>query len=226
LAWEGATGPGRADAVLQSLNANRTMEAIKAAHQTGCKKFIATGTVYENFYLQMDDAPQFFNAAFYIMSKRYARDMARQMALKLGIGFTWCTFCHPVGKYIKPEQLIASAVKKLLDGVSPAFGPAADYFDIIAVEDLAAGLYLAGAKNLPDCEYYIGSGEAGPLKDYLLKIPQILGVDTEIGIGVNPDDGMRFDKTWFDAKPFENASGFNPAVSFEKIVLGLKENLI
>jgi hypothetical protein len=43
---------------------------------------------------------------------------------------------------MKPDQLIAYAVKSLLDGIPPVFGPAENWFDVIAVEDLAMGLYL------------------------------------------------------------------------------------
>ena len=70
LAWEGATGSGRANAELQTKNALRTLEALKAANAVGCDKFIATGTVYENFYEQMSDSNEFKNAAFYIMRDR------------------------------------------------------------------------------------------------------------------------------------------------------------
>jgi nucleoside-diphosphate-sugar epimerase len=224
LAWEGATGPGRADAELQTLNVQRTLSALIAAKASGCKKFIAAGTVYENFYEQMVSAPVFRNASFYIMAKRFARDMARQLALKAGIDFVWCTFCHPVGRYMKPEQLFAYAVKSLMEGNSPAFGPAEDFFDVIDAEDLAYGLYLAGEKNVSQSEYFIGSGEARPLKEYLAALPQILGVNTDVRIGQKPDDGMRFDPRWFDGEKFEKDTGFKAKVSFEEAIRRLKEN--
>jgi nucleoside-diphosphate-sugar epimerase len=240
LAWEGASGPQRADAALQALNVKRTLEALEAAHKIGCRKFIAAGTVYENFHLQMVESERWSkaeftdgnrkpatprNAAFYIIAKRFARDMAKQLAWKLGIELVWCTFCHPVGRYMKPEQLFAYTVKHLLEGTPPEYGMANDYFDVIDAEDLAYALYLAGNKPLKNSEYFIGSGHPQPLRAYLQKVPEILGVNTPVKIGVKPDDGMRFMPEWFDGSEFANETGFLPRYGFEEIILRLKDAL-
>ena len=226
LAWEGATGPGRADEAIQTKNAYRTLEALKAAKAVGCKKFVGVGTVYENFYSQMAEAPSFRNPAFYIMGKKFTRDMARQLAYKLEIEFTWCTFCHPVGKLIKPDQLLAYAIKSLLDGTSPTFGPAKDWFDIVHVEDLATGLYLAAKNNLSYPACFIGSGKPRVLSDYLNELPKILGVDLTVGIGERPDDGLRFDKNWLDATQFIKDTGFAPKYDYSRIVLDVRDYLL
>jgi len=226
IAWEGATGSGRSDPNLQIKNAMRTVNAIKIANDIGCNKFIATGTVYENLYEQMISSTIFKNASFYLMNKRFTYDMIRQYALKLGILLVWCTFCHPVGKYMKHEQLIAYTVKALLNGESPSFGPAQDWFDIIAVEDLATGLYHAGKMPLSDTKYYIGSGGARLLKDYLIQIPEILNFDTPVLIGAKSDDGIRFKPEWFDCTKFTDETNFKPRVSYEDAICNVRDYLI
>jgi nucleoside-diphosphate-sugar epimerase len=225
LAWDGASGAKRGDAILQTQNAQLALHALEAAHRLGCSKFIALGTVYERFAAQISRANAFGSSDFYILSKKYAHDMTQQLAVKLGIEFVWCTTCHPIGKYIKPEQMMAYAVANLLNGVSPAFGPATALYDIVAVEDVAQGLYLAGNCSLTRREYYIGSGSPKLLSEWLEETRGLLGVNTPIGIGERPDDGLNFKREWFDIAPLSGETGYAPRVMFAEAVLNTAEGI-
>jgi len=217
LAWEGASGELRPDPFVQTKNVNMTLEALKTAHELGCNKFVALGTVYEKLAPQIRASDRFRSADFYILAKEYAHTVTSKLANKLDIEFSWCTVCHPIGKGIKPEQMMAYTVSSLKSGVSPDFGPADSYFDIIAVEDLVSGLYLVGEKGRRS-EYFIGSGEAKFLKEYLLQVPKILGVDATIKIGAREDDGLRFEKDWFDISPLIMDTGYFPKIGFDEAV--------
>jgi len=223
LAWEGASGTGRSDSVLQARNAELTLQALETAHKLGCGKFVALGTVYERFAEQIAESGSFGSSNFYILSKKYAHDMSRQLALKLGIDFIWITICHPIGRYIKPEQMMAYAVSNLLKGVSPAFGSATTLYDIAAVEDIARGLYLAGDCTLTKREYYIGSGNPRPLREWLEEARTILNVAPEIEFGKRPDDDLRFEREWFDTAPFTIETGYSPQTKFDKAVRNTAE---
>ncbi|MDR1001386.1 MAG: NAD(P)-dependent oxidoreductase [Clostridiales bacterium] len=219
LAWESASGPGRGDAVLQAGNAALTLETLRAAYKVGCQKFVSLGTVYE--FLPLPDAVGISD--FYILSKRYSHAMADRLARQLGIDFVWCTVCHPIGRGIKPEQMMAYAVSNLLKGVSPAFGLAKTWYDVVAVEDLALGLRLAGEYRLSKREYFIGSGQPRVLRDYLTQLPHILGVSDKVNIGARPDDGLRFQREWFDIAPLAAETGYSPQLGFEQAVKNVGE---
>jgi nucleoside-diphosphate-sugar epimerase len=224
LAWEGASGPGRGDAALQARNAELTLRALMTAHQINCGKFVALGTVYENLAPQIKESGKAGAPDFYILSKEYAHSVANQLAYKLGMEFIWCKICHPIGRFIKPEQLMAVVVSGLLGGVTPAFGSAATVFDIVAVEDIARGLrLLGGCGPLPGREYYIGSGAPKSLRDWLEETRRILGSDVLIGFGERPDDGLRFNESWFDIAPLAEATGYAPRVGFADAVKTVKE---
>ena len=126
-------------------------------------------------------------------------------------------YLPPYRQRHKSEQLIAYTVSSLLANQSPSFGPAEILFDIVAVEDIALGLYNVGEYGKRR-EYYIGSGTPRPLKDYLKQIPKILGVTTPINIGVREDDGLRFAPEWFDISPLIEDTGYLPEVGFEQAV--------
>jgi len=218
LAWDGASGHGRGDAVMQTANARFCLEALQAASGCGCAKFVALGTVYERLVPQILASERFGGSDFYVLSKQYASAMADKLAQKIGIGFVCCAVCHPIGRYIKPEQLMAYTVSGLLSGNSPSFGPAATFFDIVAVEDVALGLYLAGERGKRR-GYYIGSGAPMRLREYLERTREILGTPTPLLIGEREDDGLRFEPGWFDTSQIAEDTGYVPRASFESAVM-------
>jgi nucleoside-diphosphate-sugar epimerase len=190
---------------------------LTEAYECGCKKFVSLGTCYEKLTLP----EKFGNSDFYVVSKRYAHESADRLAKKLGIEFVWTTVCHPIGKGIKPNQMIAYVINTLKNNETPKMGPAKTWYDIVSVNDLALGLRLIGENNLTQREYFIGSGKPRILRDYLLEIPQILDTKTTVDIGARPDDGLRFDKEWFDISPLENETGYIPKVSYEDAILNI-----
>ncbi len=217
LAWDQASGPGRGNAVIQSQNATMTLELLHAAHTLGAR-FVVLGTVYERFAENIMQSSKFSGLDFYILAKHFAHTMSKQLAFKLGIELVWCQICHPIGQYIKPEQLMSYTVSGLLRGDAPSYGPAISLYDILAVEDVAWGLYLIGnCKNTRD-NYYIGSGKPLPLREYLENTRRILRVETPVLINRRPDDGLRFERDWFDITALQKDTDYNPTISFERAV--------
>lgn len=218
LAWEGATGAGRDDEALQVRNILRTVEALKAAKRAGCKRFVALGTVYENLVNQILSEPQHRKADFYLLSKQSAHYMCLKLAQKLDIEFVWATIFQPIGRYIKREQVMAYTINGLISGSIPEFGPAREPYDITAVEDIAYGLRLLGACDLSRTDYYIGSGKPMLMKDYLQQTKDILKVDTGLGFGVRPDDGLRFSFDWYDISAICKDTGYSAKTGFDQAV--------
>lgn len=223
LAWEGATGTGRDDEELQIKNTARTIKALKAAKRLGCRRFVALGTVYEKLVPQILTDPQHRKPDFYLLSKQSAHYICMKLAEKLDIEFVWATIYQPIGRYIKKEQVMTYAITGLLNGEPPEFGPAMEPCDITAVEDIAYGLRLLGSCELTRKEYYVGSGSPMLMKEYLKRARKVLGVDTELKIGVRPDDGLRFSFEWFDISPIKKDTGYSVHVSFEQAVVNVAE---
>lgn len=223
LAWEGATGTGRDDEELQIKNTARTIKALKAAKRLGCRRFVALGTVYEKLVPQILTDPQHRKPDFYLLSKQSAHYICMKLAEKLDIEFVWATIFQPIGRYIKKEQVMTYAITGLLSGEPPEFGPAMEPCDITAVEDIAYGLRLLGNCELTKKEYYIGSGSPMIMKEYLKRAREVLGVDTELKIGVRPDDGLRFSFDWFDISQIKKDTGYSVRVGFEQAVVNVAE---
>lgn len=219
LAWEGASGTLRSDEVTQMNNVVACCEAANIAKLLGCDKFIAVGTIYEELCSSLLEKQYFQEPAFYLLSKQYAYQMTLKLCQKIGLSFVWCTFFHPIGSFMKVEQMMAYAILELLKGNSPIFGSAEEPYDILDVDDLASGLVLAGEKQLKESRYYIGSGYPRRLLEYLDITQNLLAPEIALGIGLRPDDGLRFQFNWMDMKSFQMETGFEPKYSFEEAVI-------
>lgn len=218
LAWEGATGEKRHDAMVQWANVRRCMEALQAAKRCDCVRFVSMGTVYERLTPQIMAEKVFRPADFYLLAKQAAHQMSDKLAEKLGLEFVWTLIFQPIGRYIRPEQMMAYAIKEMLEGNSPTFGPGKEPYDITAVEDIAYGLRLLGEKQLSKREYYVGSGQPQIMADYLKTAQKILDISVKLGFGERPDDGLRFSFDWYDIEPMRRDTGYKPRVSYDEAV--------
>lgn len=225
LGWEGPSGPLRFDYTTQIENVRYSCTAASAAKALACKKFILAGTVYQRLCDDILNQNVYRGPSFYLLAKEYTYEILQQLTLKIELPFTCCTFFHPVGRYMKPEQLMAYAAKCYLTGEEAAFGPAQDWFDVISVKDLARALRLTGEKELPRKTYYIGSGDPQPLEQYLRRMRQLLNPNAPLGIGKRADDGLRFQQEWLDSSAFEADSGFQPEDTFEAAIRDLAAGL-
>lgn len=223
LAWEGTTGEKRGDYAVQLANVNDTCDAYTLATMVGCKKFIAAGTIYECLANQVLSAEQFSLLSYYVLAKRYAYESLLQLSKKSKVDLTWCMFCQPIGKYIKLNQLMAYLIYELKEGRTPNLGTAENPFDMIVVEDLAEGLYLAGKCELKEKRYYIGSERPRQLKEYLKNAGKLIAPKVELLFGEREDDGLRFSYDWLDSAPFRKETGFLNCYSFEDGVRSVED---
>ena len=215
LAWEGTTGEKRGDYTVQLTNVKNTCDAYLCAAEIGCKKFVAAGTIYEKLMDQILFAENFSPLSYYVLAKHFAYESLFQLSKKTGLDWTWCLFCQPIGRYIKLNQLMAYLVMELKEGRKPLLGTAENPFDMIAVEDLAEGLYLAAEHRLGERRYYIGSGTPRRLREYLTCAGDIISPTQKLIFGERPDDGLRFSYEWLDVQPFQEETGFKSKHSFE-----------
>lgn len=219
LAWEGACGEGRSNPELQIKNEMLSVNAMKIAKQIGCCKIIYAGTVYENILDAILEKEVFYKNSFYIISKKHAHEMTYQLSKKLCIDYVWCTFCHPVGKYMSEKQLLPYAVKCFLNNQPTEFGSCSQYFDVISVEDLSDAFVVLGENKCRKTEYYIGSGNPRILREYIEEAADICGYKLEVGFGKRHDDGLVFKREWFDTINLKTDFSFLSFTEFKNIIL-------
>ena len=144
IAW-GNTGEARNKSTeLQSRNIFYTLQAVRAAAELGCRRFIGAGSQAE--YGPMDvekispDSPVNPSTP-YGASKLAAGHLAGMLCRELGMECIWPRIFSVYGKYEKETTMVASGLRKMLAGEPTEFTPAMQRWDYLYSRD-AAGLFI------------------------------------------------------------------------------------
>lgn len=216
LAWAGVNGPSKADPTVQLNNIQFGINCAKLCKAIGVKKLLCAGTVAEQAVHSLPNLSQTSGGMMYGVAKHCAHLMLEDYCKNIGLQFVWMQFSNIYGVGNKTGNLVSYTLSELLKGSEATFGPAAQPYDFIYVDDLLEAVYRLGISETKESCYFIGSGSPRILKEYLLKIGELAGMPEKVGIGIRPDDGIKYDYSMFDTKPLIAAIGNYINTSFEK----------
>lgn len=215
IAWIAAGGEGRANYAIQLQNVKYACDAVEVAAKLGCKKILFAGTITEKLTESIDRLSTATNNIYGIV-KNTTHSLVKVLAKRFGIDYVWMRFANLYGPYSINGNIVGYTIKELLSGNDATFGPAQQPYDLLYIEDLARAAYLLGEKALEKDCYYLGCGDVRPLSEYLTAIGHICGYPEKIKIGVRPDDGTRYDASWFDISDLKNDTGYTPVFTLEE----------
>lgn len=218
FAWAGSAGPGRMDYNLQMKNALNTVESLKIAKQCGCKRFLGAGSIMEYeveaVVHQQGNKPSM--AYLYGMGKHIAHSMCKPIAAAEGIDLLWPMITNAYGVGELSPRFINTTLRKIIHGEPLEFTAATQNYDFVYVEDVAKAFYLIAEKGRPFCQYMIGSGRAGMLREFIVALRDATSPDTPLKFGDIPFTGVNMSLQVFSTYDIEKDCGYQPEVSFEE----------
>lgn len=224
IAW-GNTGEARNKSTeLQSRNIFYTLQAVRAAAELGCRRFIGAGSQAE--YGPMDvekispDSPVNPSTP-YGASKLAAGHLAGMLCRELGMECIWPRIFSVYGKYEKETTMVASGLRKMLAGEPTEFTPAMQRWDYLYSRDAGRAFYLIGEKGKGGSVYCVGSGQARPLKEYIEEMAALTGAG-KTGIGAKPYPPGAVMNLCADIGTLTGDTGFIPEYTFEQ---GIRETI-
>lgn len=216
LAWAGVNGPSKADPTVQLNNIQLGINCAQLCKAIGVKKLLCAGTVAEQAVHSLPNLTQTSGGMMYGVAKHCAHLMLEDYCKNIGLQFVWMQFSNIYGVGNKTGNLVSYTLGELLKGNEATFGPAEQPYDFIYVNDLLEAVYRLGAAETTKSSYYIGSGTPKILKDYLLRIGELAGLKDKIGIGIRPDDGIKYDFSMFDTTSLKEVIGDYASTSFDE----------
>ena len=219
LAWAGVNGPSKADPTVQLNNIQLGINCAQLCKAIGVKKLLCAGTVAEQAVQSLPNLTQTSGGMMYGVAKHCAHLMLEDYCKNIGLQFVWMQFSNIYGVGNKTGNLVSYTLGELLKGNEATFGPAAQPYDFIYVDDLLEAVYRLGASETSESCYYIGSGSPRILKEYLLKIGELAGKQDKVAIGIRPDDGIKYDFSMFDTTPLKDAIGNYVNTTFEEGII-------
>lgn len=216
LAWIAAGGNGRSDYSIQLANVKYACDAVHTAVELGCKKILFAGTISERLTTNIFSKDTPSANEIYAVCKDFTHTLTHILSRNFGIDCVWMQFANLFGPYSINGNIVGYTIESLLSDKEATFGPADQIYDLLYIEDLAKAATALGLHDIPSDVYYIGSGNPCKLKDYLIKIGEIMHKQNLVKIGARADDGTRYDQSWFSIEKLKNYTGFTPNTAFEE----------
>ena len=216
LAWSGSAGSARVDYNLQMQNALNTVEVMKAAKEFGCGRFVCAGSIMEYEVEAAIHSQGSHPGMSYIygMGKHVAHCLCKSVAANIGIDLMWTmiTNAYGVGEY--SPRFVNTTLRKIINGEPLQFTAATQNYDFVYVSDVAKAFYLVAENGKPFFEYMIGSGDAKPLKEFILEMVAVCDPKAKLLFGDVPFTGTNMPLSTFKIDSIKTDCGFEPEVSF------------
>lgn len=216
LAWEGTAEKN--DCYIQNKNVEYTLNAVNVAKRLRCKVFIGAGSQAEYGVpnVKINEKSPVFPITGYGMAKLCAGQMGNLISKENGMKFIWARIFSVYGPYDGPNTLISMMMRCFNTNEIPSLTKGEQIWDYLYIDDCAEALFLLGEKEVKSTVYNIGSGEECKLRDYAIRLKNIVAPEKEICFGLIPYD---YEKPMFlsaNIKKIFSETGFRPRVSFEE----------
>lgn len=215
LAWRGVNGVEKADPSVQLANIQMAVDCANICKNLNVKKFLCAGTVAENATYSLPNLRTTSGGMMYGVAKHACQLIVEDYCKNIGQNFVWMQFSNIYGIGNKTGNLVSYTLGELMAGKEATFGPALQPYDFIYVDDLIEAVYCLGGSKTEKSFYYIGSGAPRILKEYLLRIGELAGYADKVGIGIRPDDGIKYSMDMFDNSSLVAAIGDYVSTDFD-----------
>ena len=224
LGWETASREITNDPFVQSRNILYTLDAVRLAHDLGCKVFVGAGSQAE--YGRPDgllaaDTPANPETSYGI-AKYASGKLSRQLCETFGIKHCWCRILSIYGPFDRETTGAMYCIYSLLKGQKPSLTKAEQMWDYIYSADCAKALYLIAEKGRHGAAYPVGSGQARPLREYFECIRDCINPSLPLGIGDKQYPNGQVMRLCADIAVLMKDTGFAPEYSFET---GIRETI-
>lgn len=216
FAWVGSAGPLRCNEEIQLQNALWTAQALRTADKMNCKKFVNAGSIMEKetytaVYTQESKPglPYIYGAG-----KLIARSICKPIANSLNIDLCWAVITNAYGAGEFSPRFVNSTIRKIIAGEPLQFTAATQNYDFIYIDDVAKAFVAIGEYGIANKEYTIGSGNARPLKEFIIEMQQSLAPEAEPIFGDIPFTGVNMPLDAFSTADIEKDCHFKPEISF------------
>lgn len=216
FAWKGVNGPQKADPIVQIDNIKMAMNCANLAQRTGCKRILCAGTIAEQATNSLSQLKATSGGMLYGVAKYSTHLLLETYCKNIGLDFVWMQFSNIYGPNNKTGNLVSYTVGELMQDHEAKFGPAAQPYDFIFVDDLIEAILRLGETETIENYYFIGSGEPRILSDYLKEIGRVMGKEELIRIGERPDDGIMYTMDMFDTRKLVNTIGKYTTMTFSE----------
>lgn len=214
LAWEGIPDYGIKNSIK---NLNQGLSLFQILAETGCKKIISAGSLWEygNQTGKISETDRTLPFNTFTASKNSLNYLGREIAKENGIDFIWARIFYVYGPGQKSTSLIPYLINSLSQNKTPEIRNPQAENDFIYVEDVADAILTLLKSDSVSGEYNIGSGKLSSIKNII----KIISSNLKTKIGFDQGDKKQLDKIssiYADISKIRKDTGWSPATPIKQ----------
>lgn len=223
FAWAGKTGLSDLDVEGQMNNVTWAIDAYETAHHLGCTKFVHVGTMEEAFveeYLSKDyHVDSVYNRhLIYSIAKISSRNVLKSMRSFYSPELIVVAKSHVMGPNDHRDSLLRVTMKKMLEHKALEFTSGEQNFDVVSISDCCRAFKLIGEKGKDLAEYWVGSGQARSLREYIEIMVKRFAPNYPMEFGKISYNDVKLSLDTFSPKVLHEDTGFVCKQSYEDAV--------
>ncbi|MDY0100461.1 MAG: NAD(P)-dependent oxidoreductase [Bacilli bacterium] len=218
FAWRGSAGIERNDEEIQLSNTITTAKCLRFANQIGCRRFIVAGSIMEfethSVVYSNDTKP---NLSFiYGAGKVAAHQISKSIANAIGIDLLWVYITNAYGAGELSPRFINSTILKIINKENTNFSSGIQNYDFVYITDVAHAFRLVAEKGVANKGYMVGSGDAKPLKEFIIQLFETLAPNIKPSFGEIVYSGAMLPIEIYSIEEIINDCGFLPKINFSE----------
>jgi nucleoside-diphosphate-sugar epimerase len=224
FAWEGTFGESFRNYYQQFDNVKYSGDAITAACNMKCKKFILAGTIVElevKKYINMNYCEPRISC-IYGTAKMAAEMLCKIIAYNNNIEFNMSIIAsvYGVGDYsLMIQNILINAFNK---GNTIKLVKGENLYDWIYIDDVVNAFISIGEKGVNFKTYYVGHRELKTFKEIVTQVRDIINPDIELKFG-ELNDSTPLDYSLININELYEDTGFEAKVDFKESILKTSE---
>ncbi len=221
LAWDGVKGADR-NGPMQADNITSSVALYRLAEAVQCQSFVGLGSQAEYGPApgKLDEQAPTRPTTVYGAAKLATCLVLERMAAASGRPFAWLRLFSSYGCDDDPSWLLPYLARSLLARQRPAVTAAAQRWDYIHVDDVAAAV-IAAVDARARGVFNLGSGQARALRDIIGMLRDAVDPRLEVGFGDVPYRSDQVMHLEADISAFTAATGWRPQVELPAGLLRL-----
>lgn len=218
LAWNGTRGAAREDGKRQEENCIYSIEALKAAYNTGCRVVISAGSQAE--YGPMTDKVKESAACHpnteYGKWKLKYYEYAAKFCAAHGLSFKEPRFFSLYGEDDNETTMILSILDDMLSDRSCRLTKCIQLWDFLYIEDAIDGIFRLINMKCDDGVYNFGSGDTRPLREFVMEMYRLTESHSELLFGEVPYPATGMVNVYPDISRLRQQTGWEAATAFSE----------
>lgn len=217
LGWACTKSETRGDISSQMKNIGYTCNAVDLAYRMGCHTFVGVGSQAECGRHNEDITPNIscYPENAYGIAKLSANYFSSIKCEQYGIRHIWPRILSAYGFYDNINSILVNTILRAIQSEKLLFSKGDQIWDFVFLEDVAEAIYLIAVRGNEGVCYPIASGNARPLKEFLLILGEQMDCLDKMEFGAIPYSDKQIMYLSGNISKLTEDTGWYPKTEFE-----------